>query len=46
MTSISEKQLEIIKTHMVHGSDLLDIKFRAKNNRFDIISVFNGEVDD
>lgn len=30
MTSISEKQLEIIKTHMVHGSDLLDIKFRAK----------------
>ena len=46
MTSISEKQLEIIKTHMVHDSDVLDIKFRAKNNRFDIISVFNGEVDD
>lgn len=46
MVHLSELQVEIIKSHMMHNEDALKIKFKAKNTEFDTISRPHNEVED
>ena len=46
MVHLSELQVEIIKSHMMHNEDTLKIKFKAKNTEFDTISRPHNEVED
>lgn len=45
MVNLSEVKIEAIKSHMLHESDALKIKFKAKNTEFETINVPHNEVD-
>lgn len=46
MPSLSELQIEEIKSHMLHEEDVLKTKFKARNNQFVNIKVLHNEVED
>lgn len=46
MASLTELQVENIKSHMMHDEDALKIKYKAKNTEFDTISRPHNEVED
>lgn len=45
MATLSELQIEDIKSHMLHQSDALNAKYKAKNTEYVKISVLHNEVE-
>jgi hypothetical protein len=46
MITLTEKQVQEIKSHMLHEEDALRIKFKGKNTTLETISVPHNEVED
>lgn len=46
MATLSERQIEDIRSHMLHEEDVLRIKFKARNNKFDRMKVLHAEVEE
>ena len=44
--TLSEKQIEEIRSHMLHQEEALKTKFKARNDNFVRIKVLHNEVDD
>lgn len=46
MITLTEKQVQEIKSHMLHEEDALRIKFKGKNTTLETISVPHNEVEE